>query len=1108
MKVDKLLDSEEFTDKNSPEYKKYIRLKAADKENVEALDLQNKYFQKITDKDTLIKEAMAHEKTLNTIQETRVPEKPAPKPAPVSVNQVEDEGPAPIEVPTKEEIDNAKAEVELAEEELKETKELEKLAETEEEKAKAEFARKLAEKKAAEAKVKADLLALQPLPEVEEDTMFNDSDWDSATPLTLDTVFKTHTAGTDRDNQATQHNPFHKFLDDKVNPENNEYALLPVALDSELGNKIKAKEMKFYNSIAGTYVDKKTGKTYSPFLMKGHELLYLMTKQVKGMTHAVRENGETLPLNDVLFGDNVPQDLVYSKSSAPHPQGKDESIEDTHKRWIEWVKGVKSDTKDIKQEFSTKSVTEEEIIEIVGTYLKSLNKMYDESINMTEDNYLDLVKPITGITPGIQIKSQSKLESIGDEYTFKIATLSKNQQVGAGQTLQKGRVYAFKDGKYFHVRYRDYSDQELDKITELVTKLATTGELTGEEKNYLTHVINWYDDYTVSGGQQNSIGIIDGSIVFAPRKVGMRKIVRLENFREELKKLKHFVSKDVKSTDLFTDLATGTTYQNGYSEYLKDRNVLTMYMPLNESDPIQKNRQAIFSFDYEANKYTYDTSKDQEQESGTTVVSNYEDYDYPTNVPTETIKIVKKGLRNTDWSVTPPGLAMAKIGDFEFDIMYHDNQQITIEGVYDATPLPEDEVKNDIIENNTTSTSTDTPPATIYTPEEIAAFEAEDAEPYRLNPLYKYDDIENVPEFSDWLSKVLPQFLITTESKPIDGIAQGQLVQNVIRLWEGAEKGTGFHEAFEAVWNNILTPEQQKDLLVEFRERKGSFKYAFSGEMLEYDKATDLQAKETMAEEFIDFMRNTTVKPNPKANTFFFRLKKALIDLINQIKAFFGSTTQAKATINNIYQNIADASYFNHNINSFYPYAENRLIQRFKTPEVAFSHMQDALDIIHDKFVEEILEKDDNVNIYNLLDNADEAENSLAEYIMNRIDPILDAFEMEMGAVSKLPENLPAPGKPSFRASNTLFAPAKTGLILKEGLKDELKNLYVEQFLKRSKLKDFVDFQAYDEIETSSKEGRVSEDEINPTSNVNTVIRFLLGTLYHTNENGKSFIRR
>ena len=62
--------------------------------------------------------------------------------------------------------------------------------------------------------------------------------------------------------------------------------------------------------------------------------------------------------------------------------------------------------------------------------------------------------------------------------------------------------------------------------------------------------------------------------------------------------------------------------------------------------------------------------------------------------------------------------------------------------------------------------------------------------------------------------RVLPQFSVETTFDVIDGIAEGLFYNNIITLWEQAEKGTGFHEAFEAVWNSILTKEQQQALLL------------------------------------------------------------------------------------------------------------------------------------------------------------------------------------------------------------------------------------------------------------------------------------------------------
>lgn len=156
------------------------------------------------------------------------------------------------------------------------------------------------------------------------------------------------------------------------------------------------------------------------------------------------------------------------------------------------------------------------------------------------------------------------------------------------------------------------------------------------------------------------------------------------------------------------------------------------------------------------------------------------------------------------------------------------------------------------------------------------------------NSTNKNIQLEDLNEFNSWLSQTLPQISLKVENEVIDNIAQGQFVNGVIRLYRNAEIGTGFHEAFEAVWNSMLTTEEKQSLLDEFRSRQGTFKFAFDAEQtLAYSDASDYEAKETMAEEFREFMLNkqqgktNLVKGAPKRNNFFIRLWNFIKDLFS-----------------------------------------------------------------------------------------------------------------------------------------------------------------------------------------------------------------------------------
>ena len=159
---------------------------------------------------------------------------------------------------------------------------------------------------------------------------------------------------------------------------------------------------------------------------------------------------------------------------------------------------------------------------------------------------------------------------------------------------------------------------------------------------------------------------------------------------------------------------------------------------------------------------------------------------------------------------------------------------------------------------------------------------------------------ENIEEFKKWLSSVLPQVSLEISDKLIDGIAFGSFVNGVIALYKNAEKGTGFHEAFEAVWNSYLTPEQKKSLVEEYKTRENYQKlpaYIWANQTYP-DSSENNKIKEALAEEFIDYVRDggktTIVNNNPVRNTLFRKFLNFIKKLWNHIQEAFGMTNVLK----------------------------------------------------------------------------------------------------------------------------------------------------------------------------------------------------------------------
>jgi len=112
---------------------------------------------------------------------------------------------------------------------------------------------------------------------------------------------------------------------------------------------------------------------------------------------------------------------------------------------------------------------------------------------------------------------------------------------------------------------------------------------------------------------------------------------------------------------------------------------------------------------------------------------------------------------------------------------------------------------------------------------------------------------ENISKAEAWFNERFPTVDFKTVKHLIDGKHHGQLRQAAVYLYENAETGTTFHEAFHVVTQLFLTRRERRALYREYRARNPKDR-----------KLTDLQIEETIAEDFRDFMLS---KRDPSSET-------------------------------------------------------------------------------------------------------------------------------------------------------------------------------------------------------------------------------------------------
>jgi hypothetical protein len=140
-------------------------------------------------------------------------------------------------------------------------------------------------------------------------------------------------------------------------------------------------------------------------------------------------------------------------------------------------------------------------------------------------------------------------------------------------------------------------------------------------------------------------------------------------------------------------------------------------------------------------------------------------------------------------------------------------------------------------------------------------------------------------EFKQWAAKNVPQIpyevlehMVNTHDNKL---AWGVYEDGVAKFFKSAEKGTAYHEIFEAIWNGMLSETMQQNLINEFRSRKGSFVDRETNRRIDFSDATDDQVRERIADDFADFRAGkATARTLGQKIADFFR------SLINFFKSF------------------------------------------------------------------------------------------------------------------------------------------------------------------------------------------------------------------------------
>jgi alkylated DNA repair dioxygenase AlkB len=114
--------------------------------------------------------------------------------------------------------------------------------------------------------------------------------------------------------------------------------------------------------------------------------------------------------------------------------------------------------------------------------------------------------------------------------------------------------------------------------------------------------------------------------------------------------------------------------------------------------------------------------------------------------------------------------------------------------------------------------------------------------------LFKEWHASNVPNIP---FEVLDNIITTYDGEKAWGVFEN----GVAKFVKGGLRATEYHEIFEGIYKGMLSSEEQQALLSEFKNRDGFFTDRQTGKKIPFLEATDLQAKERIADDFSDFRK-------------------------------------------------------------------------------------------------------------------------------------------------------------------------------------------------------------------------------------------------------------
>jgi hypothetical protein len=189
----------------------------------------------------------------------------------------------------------------------------------------------------------------------------------------------------------------------------------------------------------------------------------------------------------------------------------------------------------------------------------------------------------------------------------------------------------------------------------------------------------------------------------------------------------------------------------------------------------------------------------------------------------------------------------------------------------------------------------------------IAQLDVDSEEPpFRLD-IGEMEATEDFAKLAKFMKEKLPMFAVKKMGHLIHGKGLGAFMRGAIHIYENAGIGTGFHEAFEAVWATFLTQDEKLELASEFKSREGTFYNKFTKDTKPYSEASMYDVREMLAEEFRNYILLDQSIGDKIAN-FFKNLWKGIQALFNLSTK---DKTEMNSSINKLFKKIGTGGFKN-----------------------------------------------------------------------------------------------------------------------------------------------------------------------------------------------------